>query len=96
MLLASVVAPHIADTSKRLEKVELLASLLRGLSPEEAELVTAFLFRRTIMMAGDIVAVAQSIAEHDTARAWTLRGAVVPPGAADARATRGRRQAGLR
>ena len=38
---------RIADTSKRLEKIALLASLLRGLSPEEAEVVTAFLSGRT-------------------------------------------------
>jgi DNA ligase-1 len=49
MLLARVVetSRRIAETSKRLEKIELLASLLRGLSPGEAELVTAFLSGRT-------------------------------------------------
>jgi len=56
--------------------------------------VAALLFWRVIMMAGDIVAVAQSIAEPDAGRAGTLRGAVVPAGPADARAKRGRRQAG--
>src|SRR5687767_1283130 len=49
MLIAGLVetSRRIADTSKRLEKIALLASLLSGLSPEEAEVVTAFLSGRT-------------------------------------------------
>ncbi len=45
MLLAQVVETSraIAATSKRLEKTDLLAKLLRQLAPEEAEVVVAFL-----------------------------------------------------
>jgi DNA ligase-1 len=45
MLLASVVetSERVSGTSKRLEKIELLASLLRRLDPEEVEVVVAFL-----------------------------------------------------
>jgi DNA ligase-1 len=45
MLLASVVetSRRVADTSKRLEKIGLLAALLRQLSPEEIEIVVQFL-----------------------------------------------------
>lgn len=45
MLLAKVVETSrlIGATSKRLEKTELLAQLLRQLAPEEAEIVVAFL-----------------------------------------------------
>jgi DNA ligase-1 len=49
MLLASVVetSRRVADTSKRLEKIGLLASLLRQLSPEEIEIVVQFLAGQT-------------------------------------------------
>src|ERR1041384_4288581 len=49
MLFAALVetSRRIAATSKRLEKIDLLASLLRGLSPEEAEIATAFLSGNT-------------------------------------------------
>ena len=49
MLFATLVetSRRVAATSKRLEKIDLLASLLRGLSPDEAELVAAFLSGRT-------------------------------------------------
>lgn len=45
MLLAEVVeaSRRITATSKRLEKIELLAALLKRLSPEEVEIVVAFL-----------------------------------------------------
>jgi len=45
MLLVAVVetSRRVADTSKRLEKVDLLAGLLRQLDPEEVEIVVAFL-----------------------------------------------------
>jgi DNA ligase-1 len=45
MLLAQVVetSRQIAATTKRLEKTELLAQLLRQLAPEEAEIVVSFL-----------------------------------------------------
>ncbi len=45
MLLARVVetSREMAATSKRLEKIERLASLLRQLSPEEVEIVVAYL-----------------------------------------------------
>ncbi len=45
MLLARVVetSREIAATSKRLEKIERLAALLRQLSPEEVEIVVAYL-----------------------------------------------------
>ena len=45
MLLAKVVetSRQIAATSKRLEKADLLAQLLRQLAPEEAEIVVSFL-----------------------------------------------------
>src|SRR6516225_9349664 len=45
MLLASVVetSRRVAETSKRLEKIDLLATLLRQLDPEEVETVVAFL-----------------------------------------------------
>ena len=45
MLLAIVVqtSQRVSETSKRLEKIELLASLLRRLDPEEVEIVVAFL-----------------------------------------------------
>jgi DNA ligase-1 len=45
MLLANVVetSRRITDTSKRLEKIDLLATLLRQLDPEEIEIVVAFL-----------------------------------------------------
>src|SRR5262245_40322444 len=49
MLLARLVetSRRIADTSKRLEKIALLGSLLHGLAPDEAAVVTAFLSART-------------------------------------------------
>jgi DNA ligase-1 len=49
MLLAGVVetSRRVADTSKRLEKIGLLASLLRQLSPEEIEIVVQFLAGQT-------------------------------------------------
>jgi DNA ligase 1 len=49
MLLAQVVetSRRIAETSKRLQKIELLASLLGQLAPEEIEVVVAFLSGRT-------------------------------------------------
>jgi DNA ligase-1 len=45
MLLAAVVATsqRVAETSRRLEKITLLAELLRQLEPEEAQIVVAFL-----------------------------------------------------
>ncbi|HVX65885.1 MAG TPA: ATP-dependent DNA ligase [Bryobacteraceae bacterium] len=45
MLLATVVetSGRVSETSKRLEKIELLASLLRRLDPEEVEIVVDFL-----------------------------------------------------
>jgi DNA ligase-1 len=45
MLLADVVetSQRVADTTKRLEKTDLLASLLRRLAPDETEIVVAFL-----------------------------------------------------
>src|SRR5260370_19841680 len=49
MLLAAVVetSNRVAGTNKRLEKIELLARLLRQLQPEEIEIVAAFLGGRT-------------------------------------------------
>src|SRR5260370_35709278 len=49
MLLAAVVetSNRVAGTSKRLEKIELLAKLLKQLQPEEIEIVAAFLGGRT-------------------------------------------------
>src|SRR5260370_2285871 len=49
MLLAAVVetSNRVAGTSKRLEKIDLLAKLLRQLQPEEVEIVAAFLGGRT-------------------------------------------------
>src|SRR5262245_45435619 len=49
MLFAALVetSRRIAATSKRLEKIDLLATLLRGLSPDEAEVATAFLSGNT-------------------------------------------------
>src|ERR1700722_16479245 len=45
MLLANVVetSGRVAATSKRLAKIELLANLLRQLSPDEIEIVVSFL-----------------------------------------------------
>src|ERR1700719_3047911 len=45
MLLAAVVetSRRVAETTRRLEKIELLAALLRQLEPEEVEPVVAFL-----------------------------------------------------
>src|ERR1700683_3875791 len=45
MLLANVVEPsgRVAGTSKRLAKIELLADLLKQLSPDEIEIVVSFL-----------------------------------------------------
>jgi DNA ligase-1 len=49
MLLDSVVetSRRVADTSKRLEKIGLLARLIRQLSPEEIEIVVQFLAGQT-------------------------------------------------
>ncbi len=49
MLLASVVetSRRVADTTKRLEKIDLLARLIRQLSPEEIEIVVLFLSGQT-------------------------------------------------
>jgi DNA ligase-1 len=49
MLLSTVVetSQKIAATSKRLEKIELMARLLKQLAPEEIEIVVAFLSGRT-------------------------------------------------
>ena len=49
MLLAGVVetSRRVADTSKRLEKIGLLAALLRQVSPEEIEIVVQFLAGQT-------------------------------------------------
>jgi len=48
MLLAAVVetSRRVAETTKRLEKVDLLARLLKQLHPEEVEIVVAFLTGR--------------------------------------------------
>ena len=45
MLLAEVVetSRRVAETSRRLEKISLLAALLRALDPEEVEIVVAYL-----------------------------------------------------
>ncbi len=45
MLFSRVVetSQRVADTSKRLDKIELLATLLAQLEPEEVEIVVAFL-----------------------------------------------------
>src|SRR5450432_2673135 len=45
MLLAAVVATsqRVAETRRRLEKIDLLAALLRQLEPEEVQMVVAFL-----------------------------------------------------
>jgi DNA ligase-1 len=49
MLLSSVVdtSRRVADTTKRLEKIDLLARLIRQLSPEEIEIVVPFLSGQT-------------------------------------------------
>jgi DNA ligase 1 len=49
MLLASVVdtSRRVTDTTKRLEKIDLLARLIRQLSPEEIEIVVPFLSGQT-------------------------------------------------
>jgi DNA ligase-1 len=49
MLLATVVetSQRVADTTKRLEKIDLLARLIRQLSPEEIEIVVLFLSGQT-------------------------------------------------
>jgi ATP-dependent DNA ligase I len=49
MLLASVVdtSRRVADTSKRLEKIGLIASLIRQLRPEEIEIAVPFLAGQT-------------------------------------------------
>src|SRR5882724_7179901 len=49
MLLAQVVdtSRRITETSKRLEKIDLLATLLKQLAPQEIEIVVAFLSGRT-------------------------------------------------
>jgi DNA ligase 1 len=49
MLLASVVetSRRVADTSKRLEKIRLLAALIRQLNPQEIEIVVQFLAGQT-------------------------------------------------
>src|SRR5260370_24240064 len=49
MLLADVVetSRRVAETSRRLEKIDLLATLLRQLHPEEIEIVVAFLAGQT-------------------------------------------------
>ncbi len=49
MLLASVVDTSrlVADTAKRLEKIDLLARLIRQLSPDEIEIVVPFLSGQT-------------------------------------------------
>jgi DNA ligase 1 len=49
MLLASVVdtSRRVTDTTKRLEKIDLLARLIRQLSPDEIEIVVPFLSGQT-------------------------------------------------
>src|SRR3984957_15331280 len=49
MLLSSVVetSRRVTDTAKRLEKIDLLARLIRQLSPEEIEIVVPFLSGQT-------------------------------------------------
>jgi DNA ligase-1 len=49
MLLATLVetSRRVADTTKRLEKIDLLARLIRQLSPEEIEIVVLFLSGQT-------------------------------------------------
>jgi DNA ligase 1 len=49
MLLASVVetSRRVADTTKRLEKIDLLARLIRQLSPQEIEIVVLYLSGQT-------------------------------------------------
>ena len=49
MLLAAVVetSRRVSETSRRLEKIDLLAVLLRQLHPEEIEIVVAFLAEQT-------------------------------------------------
>ena len=50
MLLAAVVATsqRVAETRRRIEKIDLLAALLRQLEPEEVQIVVAFLSGYTI------------------------------------------------
>ncbi|HEY1339842.1 MAG TPA: ATP-dependent DNA ligase, partial [Bryobacteraceae bacterium] len=49
MLLSAVVdtSKSIAQTSKRLQKIDLMARLLKQLRPEEIEIVVPFLSGRT-------------------------------------------------
>src|SRR5580658_4098197 len=49
MLLATLVdtSRRVADTTKRLEKIDLLSRLIRQLSPEEIEIVVLFLSGQT-------------------------------------------------
>src|SRR5579864_760919 len=50
MLLANVVetSRFISQTSRRLEKIDLLAALLRQLAPEEIEIAVSFLSGQTL------------------------------------------------
>src|SRR2546427_444906 len=75
MLLANVVetSRRVSSTTKRLEKIAVLASMLQQLAAEEVEIAAAVLsgntrqrrigIGRAVMMAGDIARVARSLLE---------------------------------
>jgi DNA ligase-1 len=74
MLLASVVetSRRVADTAKRLEKIELLARLIRRLSPREIGIVVRFLSGQTRQGRIGIGYAALRDARHSTAATATL------------------------
>ena len=93
MLLANVVetSRRVTETSKRLEKIDLLATLLRQLDPEEIEIVVAFLSGAvrqgrlgagyaTLRNAAAPPADTASLEIHDVDRALTAFGASQGPG----------------
>jgi DNA ligase-1 len=89
MLFAAVVdtSRRVSETSRRLEKIDLLAALLRQLDPEEVEIVVAFLsgYTRqgrigigyaTLRAAASEVAEASALQIHELDRALTELAAV--------------------
>jgi DNA ligase-1 len=99
MLFAAVVdmSRRVAETSRRLEKIDLLAALLRQLDPEEVEIVVAYLsgYTRqgrigigyaTLRGAAAEPAEAASLSIHELDRALIELGAV--EGAGSERPTR--------
>jgi DNA ligase-1 len=76
MLLASLVetSSRVRETTKRLEKTELIASLLRQLAPEEAEIAVSFLsgLTRQGKLGVGYAGISAAVGSHAETRSLTI------------------------